>query len=363
MSEEPDSQPPRAFRPEAFGVMLFSRGRGRGHAVPDIAISCELRRIMPQLDVRFVSYSGGAETLRSRGYDVVDLDLLDEAPFPEAIIRQTRVIGFLRPQLVLAHEELPALVASRVFQTPCVFITDFFPDPTSPFMGLMQYADEIVFTAEPGIYTEPPFMSEKIHYAGPAVRRFDYGRADRERARAELGIPAGAVVVLCQPGNWPEAQVPMADLLTAAWDALPYPSKRLTWLAWRDYERLRSRFDGRPDITIIKEDWQIDRLIVTSDLVITKANRLTVYEAASFGVPSISISNGANWPDDVAVQRVRSNSALHVRAIAPDALARLMIDKIAGGWLPENALPKWNGVEGAARRIAAHVGRMQRGAA
>ena len=357
----PVGDAPQLFRPGAFGIVFFSRGRGRGHAVPDMAIGEELTRRLTCLDIRYVSYSGGAEAFRSCGYDVLDIQMPDEPPFLDAIIVQTRIVGYLRPKLVVAHEEFAALVAASVFEIPCVFITDFFQDPKSVLMGAMEYASEIVFTAEEGVFTEPPFIADRLHYVGPAVRRFEYGRADRGRSRQELGIPPDATVVLCQPGNWPESQVPIAQLLIAAWDALPYPCKRLIWLAWRDFESLRSQLDGRRGIEVVKEDWKIDRLIVASDLVITKSNRLTVYEAASFGVPSISISSGANWPDDVAVARVPSNSALHARAVTPEALARLMVEKIADGWLPENEVPKWSGVEGASQRIAGLVERLSGG--
>ena len=117
-------------------------------------------------------------------------------------------------------------------------------------------------------------------------------------------------------------------------------------------------FSGQPDILVLKEDWAIDRLMVASDLVITKGNRTTVCEAAFLGVPSISISAGVNWPDDVAIARVRSNSALRARDVDAAALAQLMAERIAGGWTPEGELPRWDGVSGAARAIAGHVERI-----
>jgi hypothetical protein len=349
------------FRQGAFGVVFFSRGRGRGHAVPDMAIERELKRAEPDLDIRFVSYSGGAHALRSCGYDVLDLLMPDDPPLSDAIVAQTRVVGYLRPRLVIAHEEFPALIAARVFEVPCIFITDFFQDPKSFCMEALNCAREIIFTAEPGIYTEPPFLRPQIHYVGPAVRRFQYGRADRQRARQELGIPAEAVLALCQPGNWPESQVPMGQVLVSALDAVPYPSKRLIWLAGRDYDALRSLFCDRSDITVVKEDWQIDRLFAASDLAITKANRQTVFEAASVGLPSISVSNGINWPDDVAVAHVRSNTSLHVRGLTADVLAQLMIRKITNGWVAKEVLPKWDGVSGAASLIAAQIERIRGG--
>jgi hypothetical protein len=344
------------------GAIFVTRGRGRGHAVPDMAIVRELERIQPGLDIHFVSYSGGARALRSSGYDVIDLQMPDEPSLWVAVIAQTRIIGGLEPELIIAHEEPPALIAAKTFLVPCIFITDFFQDPNSLFTRAIEYASSIIFTAEPGIYTEPPFLAPPVHYVGPAVRRFEYGRTGRERARRELGVPAGATVVLCQPGNWPEAQAPVAQLLMEAWDSLPYPSKRLIWLAGRDYKMLRARFHGRTGVTVIEEDWEIGRLFAASDLLITKANRLTVYEAASLGLPSISISSGLNWPDDAAVARVRSNTALHVRGLTPGVLGRLMTERIGAGWVAEEDLPKWDGVRRAAEIIAASVEQM-RGAA
>ena len=351
--------PPKPFEPGAFGMVFFSRGRGRGHAMPDMAIAEELLRLVPGLEIRFASYSGGAETFRSCGYEVVDLHLPDEPPMLPAIIQESRILRLLEPRLVVSHEELAALPAAQAFEIPCLFITDFFQDPSSFFMSAIECAQEIIFIAERGIFTEPPFIGDAVRYVGPAIRRFHYSRNDRDRARQELGLPPEAAVVLCQPGNYSEFHVPAADLLTEAWNALPHSSKRLIWLAWRDYDSLKARFAGRPDILVLKEDWAIDRLMVASDLVITKGNRTTVCEAAFLGVPSISISAGVNWPDDVAIARVRSNSALRAGAVDAAALARLIAERIVGGWTPEGETPKWDGVAGAARAIAGHVERLR----
>ena len=352
-------EPPKPFEPGAFGIAFFSRGRGRGHAMPDMAIARELMLSVPHLDIRFVSYSGGAETFRSCGYEVVDLRLPDEPPILTAIVRESRVIRSLQPQLVISHEELAALPAAQIFDIPCLFITDFFQDPNPFLMGAMKCAREIIFIGERGVFTEPPFMGDVVRYVGPAIRRFDYGRPDRARARRELDLPDDAAVVLCQPGGYEEARAPMADLLVAAWDALTIPSRRLIWLAWRDYDSLRARFAGRPDILVLKEDWTMDRLMVASDLVVTKGSRTSVFEAASLGIPSISISSGVNWPDDVAMEHVRSNSAFRAGGLDAGALAQLMAEKIAGGWTPDGELPRWDGLTGAVRAIAAHVERIR----
>jgi UDP-N-acetylglucosamine:LPS N-acetylglucosamine transferase len=150
--------------------------------------------------------------------------------------------------------------------------------------------------------------------------------------------------------------VPITEVLSAAWDILPAFPKRLIWLAGRDYQRLAVRFRNDPSVRILKEDWQIDRLLVASDVLISKANRMTVYEAASLGLPSISISNLANWPDDVAVANVESDTALRADSITPQELAELMIAKKNSK--PAPAVQASNGIAGAAARISIHIDRL-----
>ena len=73
-------------------ILFFSRGQGRGHALPDLAISEALLREKPQLDLHFVSYGTGADTLRAHGQTITDLDLPDDNPFIETLVRCLRVI-------------------------------------------------------------------------------------------------------------------------------------------------------------------------------------------------------------------------------------------------------------------------------
>jgi lipid A disaccharide synthetase len=237
-----------------------------------------------------------------------------------------------------------------------VFITDFFAGPRDMEMQILKYAREVIFTSEPGLYTEPPYLHGKVKYVGRAVRAFDYTLADRLRARVELGIPVEATVALFQPGGWTEQLVPVADLLVSAWDLLPRTPRRLIWLAGRDYDRLSSRIGDRPDVILLREDWKIDRLMAASDVIITKANRISVYEAAALGLPSISISNLLNWPDDVAVHHVPSNIAL-VRETVPDVLVKALAESIDSRPMP--AREASGGVYGAAKRIVHCLEQMQ----
>jgi len=341
-----------------FEIVMVSRGHGRGHAVPDMAIARELAKSAPDIPIRFVSYAAGAEAYRACGFPVTDLEVEDNPPFLDMVVKLTRLFGEMNPwpRLIIAHEEFPVLPAAEIFEIPCVFITDFFTDPGHLLMQALKYASEVVFTGEPGVFTEPPYLNGRIHYIGRAVRDFEYSLSDRVRARTELGIPADAVVALFQPGAWVESRVPIAELLIDAWNLLPGSPKRLIWLTGRDHDVLSSKFGDRPDLMLLQADWKIDRLMAASDVLITKANRLTVYEAAAIGLPSISISNLANWPDDVAVARVPSNIALTASdtpEILRDAIERSIGSK------PVPAIAVSGGVRSAASRIAHHIRNLQ----
>ncbi len=85
-------------------LLFFSRGRGRGHAIADIAIVEELRR-RRDVSVRFVSYSTGAATFAAFGHPVIDLELAERASAAEVYPLAADLIRRLRPRAVAAHEE------------------------------------------------------------------------------------------------------------------------------------------------------------------------------------------------------------------------------------------------------------------
>lgn len=338
-------------------VMIVSRGHGYGHALPDMAIAAKLTDLVQNLRLQFVSYAAGAHAYRACGYEVLDLNLPDTPPFLDMVIAFTRLLAQGAPKLVIAHEEIPVLPAAKLLDIPCLFIVHFFTDPSSLFMQALQYAAEVVFTAEPGLFTEPPYLRSKICYVGRAVRPFHFTLADRDRARRELRIPLDETVVLCQPGAWIESRVPLVDLLGAAWNLVPRCPKRLIWIAGRDRELLAARFLRQTDVMILKEDWQIDRLMAASDLLITKGNRQTTYEAASLGLPSISISNLTNWTDDVAIANVESNTAVRSDSVTAQGLSELIAEKAGIKSVPAADIS--TGVAGAAKRIAYYVGMLR----
>jgi UDP-N-acetylglucosamine:LPS N-acetylglucosamine transferase len=296
-------------------VLFFTRGRGRGHAIPDLAILAELQRLTTDVEWIFASYATGAATLAAAGAPLVDLHLGDDPPYLEVLIRATHTLNRLKPDLVVSHEEFAALPASKSFGRPTVFLVDFFP-LSELRRDSLRYADRILFIEHRGIFPEPPQLAGRVQYLGPVVRPLTVSRADRARVRAELGLDADGRIIAIIPGAWAnEQRAPIADLVLPAFRKIAGDGDRLMWVAGADREAIAKRLQDTPGVTLFEEFSPIERLMVCSDLVITKANRGTIIDLDRLGVPSVSLSFGLNPVDEAIVPRLRSNLALDARGI------------------------------------------------
>lgn len=341
------------FDPNKRKLLFFCRGRGRGHAIPDIEITEELLRLRTDVDVRFVSYGTGAQTLAERGFSVIDLGLPEINSLLDVIVLSTKIIAWLEPDIVVAHEEFGALPAAKVFDRPTVFITDWFVAEDRIIMATLRFADQILFIDHESSFPEPSYVKDKVTYVGPVLRRFEYALSDRARARRELGLDEEGVVVAVLPGSYAtETRAPIADLVLDAFDRLEGSPKKLLWIAGKDATALEDRTHDREDVQIIETDWQIDRIMVASDVAITKANRKTVVELESLGVPSVALSPELNPVDDA---RVRASEGVTFRRLAetqPEVLASDLEAAIQGGPLKPAATEGCRPVEKIAEHIA-----------
>ena len=276
----------------------------------------ELHKLRDDIEVRFVSYGTGARTIEEFDFPLIDLDLPEDNSVNATMISATKLIGWLNPDLVVAHEEFPAMPASKILDKPTVFITDWFAAPDSYAMDALKYADRVLFIDEPGMYDEPPWVSGKVPYIGPILRPFEYTRQDRDRARRELGIPPQAKVITVLPGSWTEARVPAADLVLAAFRRIRAPGKKLIWLAGADFDLIQEKVSENEEVIVKTQDWKIDRLMIASDVAVAKSNRKTLIELAALGVPSVSISHGSNPFDEK-----RARSLPNCRVVGVDGSA------------------------------------------
>jgi UDP:flavonoid glycosyltransferase YjiC (YdhE family) len=305
-------------------ILFFTRGRGRGHALPDLAIEAELKQLFPTVALQFVSYSTGADTLRQAGHNVVDLGLRDDAPYLEILARTTRAIIQHQPSFVVSHEEFAVLPVAKALGLHTIFIVDFFPS-TEIRRESLRYADEILFIEQRGIFPEPAEAKGRTKYLGPILRPLVFSRADRAKAREALGIAEHDKLVATIPGAWAtEARAPIVDLVAPAFAALPYTQKRLLWIAGRDHPAISQTLAASPDTIVVESHAPVEQVMVASDLVITKANRGTSIDLARLGIPSISLSYGLNPIDELVLARLHTNLPLDARAVDASFLAEAM---------------------------------------
>jgi predicted glycosyltransferase len=319
------------FDPSKRKVLFFCRGNGRGHAIPDIEIVAKLMRDRPDVDVRFVSYGTGARTLEEFGQPLIRLDLPERNGVAETTVLAGQAIGWLKPDLVVAHEEFAAMPAAKIFGKPTLMITDWFSDPWKYQMESLRFADSIVFIDDEGVFEEPEWVRGRVHYAGPVLRKFEYRHKDRVIARDELSVPGNAFVVAMLPGSWTEAVVPVADLLIAAYDRLPEP-KRMIWLAGEDRDRIAGNTVWSDGIDVRDRDWKIDRIIAACDVAITKCNRKTLIELDHLGAPSISFAHGHNPVDERRARSLAGTRVIALDELDAAGLAAAIREAAARGW-------------------------------
>ena len=293
------------FDPGKKKLLFFSRGRGRGHAIPDIEIVRELAELRDDIDLRFVSYSTGARTLEEAGYKLIDLALPEGGAAAEMTAVSGKLIGWLKPDLVVSHEEFAPLPVAKIFNRRTAFVIDWFIEADTYAMHCLKFADEILFLQRQGLHDEPPYLNGKVNYFGRMRRKFEYTREDRPACRAQLGLEAGDLVIGVIPGRFAtESRAPIADLLIPAFDALKHTRKHLVWLAGADFDTLTEKLSDRSDVTVLRGVTPPERLMAASDLVVAKANTGSILEVTSLGVPVVAITQG----DDSVADKVLARS-------------------------------------------------------
>jgi UDP-N-acetylglucosamine:LPS N-acetylglucosamine transferase len=342
-------------------VLFFSRGRGHGHAIPDMAIIAELRKADPGMGISIASYATGLRTFRAAGHQVIDLGLPENNGFIETQSICYKLIIREKPDIVVAHEEFAALTAAALAGVPSIFISAWLPQSKSIAAEALVLAGSIVVIEHPGVFAVPPGVGAPVHHVGPIIRKMKFTVQDRSALRQQLGLAPHALAILVVSGGWAmEERAPIVETILAAFQLLPDANKRLIWLAGRDSPALRQRMNNAPGIAIMDFYDPIEQLIAPCDVVITKGTRGITLDAAAVGVPTISLSSGLNPIDDTLVPRIRNNTALNARAVTGPILADY-IEKLKAAPPAEFATSMTvasNGATLAAKTIYAEVRRL-----
>ncbi len=306
---------------EPTDVLFFSRGRGRGHAIPDLAIAESLKQRAPEIRLTFASYGTGAETLKQSAWSVIDLGLPEENRFVPTCLRAHDLIRSRKPSVVVSHEEFAALPAAKMNGIPSIYLGDWFPPGSSAPADALQCASAMIVMDQKGALPPPRYAVPPTRFVGPVVRPMAYSLADRDRARDELGIARNSTVVSVVPGSWAtEQRAPIAPLVFPAFAALKRKDKRLFWLSRTDADALRSMSSKLDGVTVLSDGHPVERIFVASDVVITKGNRGTCLDAASLGIATVSLSFGQNPVDELLMLKVRSNVTLSAKTTSPERL-------------------------------------------
>jgi UDP-N-acetylglucosamine:LPS N-acetylglucosamine transferase len=303
-------------------ILFFSRGRGRGHAIPDIAIADELKQVLSNFDLQFASYATGADTFRRAERAVHDLDLPESNPYLATLAKCFHLIQKVRPQIVICHEEFAGLVAARLLEIPSIFVSAWLPSGRSIFTESIHYCGAVVILERPGIFALPPGVTIPVYHVGPILRNVKFTRRDREALRVEMGITNEAKVVIVMPGGYSgEEQGPIAPIVLPAFHRLASQGDRLFWISSKDFEFLRPRVESMTGVTLVEFVDPVERLLAIADIVITKGTCGCTLDAMAVGVPSISLSLGINPMDDLLVPRIRNNISLFANATSATILA------------------------------------------
>lgn len=302
------------------GILFFSKGRGYGHAIPDIAIAEEMTRIDAGIRIEFVSYATGEKVFRKYGLPVIDLGQPEANAFVPTLVAAYQAIRRAAPTLVVAHEEFGAIAAARMANVSSTFISAWLPRAGTPASEALVYASSVIVIEDAGIFPPPPGVV-RPYYVGPIYRKLKYGREDRDAIRKEMNLGRESVVMVVIPGGAAsEEDCPIVDAVLDAFARLASKDKHLFWISQKDSRAILRRTACLERITVVDFFDPIERMMAVADVVITKGTRGVTRDAAAVGVPSISLSPMSNPIDDMLVPRINNNVHLNARAVDGDIL-------------------------------------------
>lgn len=203
-----------------------------------------------------------------------------------------RAMGAEQPEALLVtggYVSVPLAIAARLRRVPLlVYLPDVRPGRA---VGLIaRLADRIAVTCEPAARHFPP---EKVRVTGYPVRAALRG-VDRAAARAALGIPADAPLLLAFGGSQGARRI--NEALAASLDRLPGNLHILHISGARDFEAARLAHAALPQAQ--RERYRVAeylqgegmaRALAAADLALCRAGAATLGELPALGLPAILV--------------------------------------------------------------------------
>jgi uncharacterized protein (TIGR00661 family) len=289
-------------------LLYLSRGRGFSHAMNDLLIIKELKDMNKRLSILVASYDKGYTYFSENGFEPFNLGLKqnDELTLKSAL-RIWSLIRRFKPDLVVTDEVFIALHITKGLRIPSILITHWFFESFNkkhPMIPAVKKANYVIFVDTPEFHTIPFDFNVHITFVGPVIREFEYTLKDKKKARDELGIDNKDKVILVTPGGRYRDRNKLLELSTEVFKELDDDNIKLILLTGELYKDYSEKFKNENRIIVKDYDWNMDRLMVASDIAICKGTFSTTWELAYLGIPSISVPDLDNPIDQIHVNKM-----------------------------------------------------------
>lgn len=293
--------------------IVFTCGGTAGHINPALAVATELRRRVPECEILFVGNPDGMEAtlvpragfdfapFRSMGiqrrlnWNNIKRNVKSVCLLMTARSRANKILRSFAPDVVMgtgSYISAPILLAAAAMHIPCMtHEANALPGVSNRMVA--QKVDKFLLAVPEAEKRLPP-RPDYIVTGNPV--RPEILSADREAARARLGIPSGQICLLSFGGSLGAQTVneAIADLM--AWHV---PEGKLHHIhATGQYgvellpELLRQKgvaFENNPNLDIREYIHDMPECLAAADLVIARAGAMTLAELTAVGRASVLI--------------------------------------------------------------------------
>ncbi len=290
--------------------LLLTCGGTAGHVYPAVALARVFQQRHPDCEVLFVGADGGMELelVAKEGYGIKTVTIsnfrrtlspkqwghnLKSAWNVVASRRQAAaVLKQFRPDLVVGtggYASFPAVrQAARMGIPTAIHESNAFPGLTT--RALAREVDLVMVGFEEAVkhYEDP----SKVQVTGTPVRP-DFFAHTREEARAKLGIPADARVVLSFWGSLGASVMnrQMVDFC-ARWKEDGKPFLHIHG-AGRDFDGMTAELAGRGmaegECDVRRYIYDMPAVMAAADLVLCRAGASTISELTAIGKPAVLV--------------------------------------------------------------------------
>ncbi|MFK8849171.1 UDP-N-acetylglucosamine--N-acetylmuramyl-(pentapeptide) pyrophosphoryl-undecaprenol N-acetylglucosamine transferase [Streptomyces sp. Ac-502] len=320
-----------------LSVVIGAGGTG-GHIYPGLALADALRRAVPDAVVSFVGTERGLETrlIPQAGYRLHTVDMIPFDPslgakrylLPAALLKSgAQCRSILRQQEAQVavgmggYPSAPVIVGARLAGLPSlVHESNAVPGRANKFAARLTPHIALAFDRSRAHLTG----GERAETVGmPLVGPLaNLDRtALRERARRELGVPAGTRLLLVNGGSLGAARLTEAAVGLAARYRTRTDLRLLVKTGPAALEETRERLVATGGAAVAEAVPYLDRMdlaYAAADLVVCRAGSATVAELATIGMPSVLVPY-PHAPGDHQTHNARVLSDAGAAVLLPDA--------------------------------------------